>query len=82
MKERFFSLPVEKQQAILNAGYRVFSQNSYKNSPMSEIAKEAGISKSLLFYYFQNNFAVLQYHHYLKSCLLTCLNNCIGKLSL
>ena len=54
MNERFFSLPVEKQQAILNAGYRVFSQNSYKNSPMSEIADAAGISKSLLFHYFHN----------------------------
>ena len=49
MNERFFSLPAEKRQAILNAGYRVFSQNSYKNSPMSEIAGAAGISKSLLF---------------------------------
>ena len=54
MNERFFSLPMEKQQAILNAGYRVFSQNSYKNSPMSEIADAAGISKSLLFHYFDN----------------------------
>ena len=54
MNEKFFSLPMEKQQAIINAGYRVFSQNSYKNSPMSEIAMEAGISKSLLFYYFHN----------------------------
>lgn len=54
MNERFFSLPAEKQQAILNAGYRVFSQNSYKNSPMSEIADGAGISKSLLFHYFHN----------------------------
>ncbi len=54
MNEKFFSLPAEKQQAILNAGYRVFSQNSYKNSPMSEIAAEAGISKSLLFHYFRN----------------------------
>ena len=54
MNEKFFSLPIEKQQAIINAGYRVFSQNSYKNSPMSEIAMEAGISKSLLFYYFRN----------------------------
>lgn len=54
MNERFFSLPPNKQQAIINAGYRVFSQNSYKNSPMSEIADEAGISKSLLFHYFQN----------------------------
>ena len=54
MNEKFFSLPQEKQQAIINAGYRVFSQNSYKNSPMSEIAADAGISKSLLFHYFQN----------------------------
>ena len=54
MNERFFSLPAEKRQAILNAGDRVFSQNSYKNSPMSEIAGAAGISKSLLFHYFRN----------------------------
>lgn len=54
MNERFFSLPEEKQQAILNAGYRVFSQNAYKHSPMSEIAEAAGISKSLLFHYFHN----------------------------
>ncbi len=54
MNEKFFSLPKEKQQAIINAGYRVFSENSYKNSPMSEIAAEAGISKSLLFHYFHN----------------------------
>lgn len=54
MNERFFSLPKETQQVIINAGYRVFSQNSYKNSPMSEIADAAGISKSLLFHYFHN----------------------------
>lgn len=54
MNEKFFSLPPQKQQAILNAGYRVFSQNSYQKSPMSEIAAEAGISKALLFHYFHN----------------------------
>ena len=54
MNQKFFSLPEEKQQAIINAGYRVFSRNSYKNSPMSEIAEAAGISKSLLFHYFLN----------------------------
>ena len=54
MNERFFLLPEEKQQAIINAGYRVFSRNCYKNSPMSEIAEAAGISKSLLFHYFHN----------------------------
>ena len=54
MNEKFFSLPQEKQQAIVNGGFRVFSQNTYKNSPMREIANEAGISKSLLFHYFHN----------------------------
>ena len=54
MNEKFFALPEEKQKKILNAGYRVFSQNSYKNSPMSEIAQAAGIRKSLLFHYFHN----------------------------
>lgn len=54
MNDKFFSLPEEKQKSIINAGYQVFSQNSYKNSPMSEIADAAGISKSLLFYYFRN----------------------------
>lgn len=54
MNQKFFALPKEKQQAILNAGYRVFSQNSYKKSPVREIADAAGISKSLLFHYFRN----------------------------
>lgn len=54
MNERFFLLPQEKQQRILNAGYKVFSEYPYKKSPMSEIADEAGISKSLLFHYFHN----------------------------
>lgn len=54
MNEKFFALPKEKQQAIINAGYKVFSKNSYKKSPVSEIADAAGISKSLLFHYFRN----------------------------
>lgn len=54
MNPKFFDLPKEKQQAIINAGFHVFSQNSYKKSPMSEIADAAGISKALLFHYFQN----------------------------
>lgn len=54
MNEKFYDLPAEKQQRIVNAGYRVFGYNSYKKSPVSEIAEEAGISKSLLFYYFKN----------------------------
>ena len=54
MNERFYALPEDKRNSIISAGFRVFSQYSYKNSPMSEIAAEAGISKSLLFYYLKN----------------------------
>ncbi|MBY0754176.1 TetR/AcrR family transcriptional regulator [Clostridium sardiniense] len=54
MNQKFFNLPNEKQKAIIDAGYRVFSENKYKKSPMSEISAEAGISKSLLFHYFNN----------------------------
>lgn len=54
MNEKFYHLPKEKQQRIINAGFRVFSQYSYRKSPVSEIADAAGISKSLLFHYFRN----------------------------
>ena len=54
MTEKFYSLPEEKQQRIINAGFSVFSQNSYKKSSMNDIAQQAQISKSLLFFYFRN----------------------------
>ena len=54
MNPKFYALTQEKQQAIPNAGFHVFSQNAYKKSPMSEIAEAAGISKALLFHYFRN----------------------------
>ena len=54
MNEKFYALPQEKQRKIINAGYRVFGEYSYRKSPVGEVAKEAGISKSLLFHYFRN----------------------------
>lgn len=54
MNKKFYSLPKDRQLRIINAGFLVFSQNTYKKSPMQEIAGQAGISKSLLFHYFRN----------------------------
>jgi TetR/AcrR family transcriptional regulator len=54
MNEGFFSLPPDKQRRIINMGFQVFSQSTYKKAPVAEIAKGAGISKSLLFYHFKN----------------------------
>ena len=31
-EQKIFALPIQKQEAILNAGFCVFSQNSYKKS--------------------------------------------------
>ena len=54
MNPKFYALSAEKQTSIINAGFHVFSRNSYRKSPVSEIAAIAGISKSLLFHYFRN----------------------------
>lgn len=61
MNDKFFKLPIEKQQKIINAAYQVFSQNSYKKAPMSEIADAGGISKALLFHYFTNKKELYMY---------------------
>lgn len=54
INERFYHLSRSKRDQIINAGFQVFGENSYKKSPMSEIADAAGISKPLLFHYFGN----------------------------
>lgn len=61
MNDKFFKLPSEKQQRIINAAYKVFSQSSYKKAPMSEIADESGISKALLFHYFTNKLGLYMF---------------------
>ncbi len=54
MNEKFYTLPEEKQQSIINAAMEVFSQNEYKRASTDLIASKAGVSKGLLFYYFHN----------------------------
>lgn len=61
MNNKFFALPQDKQKAIINSAYRVFSHNDYSKAPMSEIAASAGISKSLLFHYFENKLSLYMY---------------------
>lgn len=62
MNEQFFDLSEEKRNRILDAGFMVFSQNPYKKASMAEVADRAGISKSLLFYYFKNKQEYYMYH--------------------
>lgn len=52
--ENFFSLPASKQKTIRNAALRVFGQNGYRKASVKDISDAAGISKSMVFYYFES----------------------------
>lgn len=50
----FFKLEPEKRERIINAATNEFAQKGFKNASTNEIVKNAGISKGLIFHYFQN----------------------------
>lgn len=54
MNDKFYDLPLERQNQIINGALKVFSESTYKQASTIEIASEAGISKGLLFHYFKN----------------------------
>lgn len=54
INEKFYMLPKEKQQIIINAGLECFGQYGYQKANTERIALKAGISKALLFHYFIN----------------------------
>lgn len=54
MFSKFLNVDPEKQERIINAASKEFAQKGYDNASTNEIVKEAGISKGLLFHYFNN----------------------------
>lgn len=72
MNPRYFELPLVKQKNLINAGYKVFAIYPYKKGSMAVIADEAGISKSLLFYYFKNK---KEYYLFLFDTAIEFLND-------
>ncbi len=54
MNERFFELKKEKQDRMINSALKVFSQYGYRHASTDDIVKGAGISKGLLFHYFDS----------------------------
>ncbi|EIJ80194.1 TetR family transcriptional regulator [Bacillus methanolicus PB1] len=54
MYSKFLNLSPDKQERILNAALKEFSQKGYEKASTNEIVKEAEISKGLLFHYFKN----------------------------
>lgn len=54
MNAKFFDVKKEKQDSVINAALKVFTQYGYKKASTDVIVKEAGISKGLLFHYFDS----------------------------
>lgn len=54
MNGKFFDLKKEKQDRMINASLKVFAMQGYRHASTDEIVREAGISKGLLFHYFES----------------------------
>ncbi|MBU3146585.1 TetR/AcrR family transcriptional regulator [Clostridium sp. CF012] len=54
MFSKFLNLKPEKQERILQASIVEFADKGFEKASTNEIVKEAGISKGILFHYFQN----------------------------
>ncbi|MCG3088862.1 TetR/AcrR family transcriptional regulator [Sporosarcina cyprini] len=49
-----WDMDIEKRKKIMNASFEEFATHGFSNASTNRIIKRAGISKGLLFYYFQN----------------------------
>lgn len=58
-KQQFANLRTERRQEILNAALKVFANHGYHSASVSMVAKEAGVSKGLMYNYFESKEAVL-----------------------
>lgn len=61
MNEKFFDLKKEKQDRMINASLKVFGMRGYRFASTDDIVKEAGISKGLLFHYFDSKLGVYSF---------------------
>ncbi len=61
MNEKFFNLKKEKQDRIINAVLKVIALHGYEHASTEDIVREAGISKGLLFHYFESKKGMLEF---------------------
>ena len=77
-RSKFESLPEERREAIVSAAVETFGKNDYKNASTETIARRAGISKGLLFFYFKNKKELYLYlmEHLMEKVSDLVLDNC------
>lgn len=61
MSEEFERIPLEKQERIVNTAFVEFCKKGYEQASTNHIAKEAGIGKGTLFYYFKTKQSLFHY---------------------
>jgi AcrR family transcriptional regulator len=61
MNGRFFDLRKDKQDRMMNGAMKVFAAQGYRHASTDTIVKEAGISKGLLFHYFESKLGVYSF---------------------
>jgi len=58
-KKQYLDIREEKREIIINSALKVFSERGYHASSIAEIAKEAKISKGLMYNYFESKESLL-----------------------
>ncbi len=61
MNEKFFDLSKGKQDRIINGVLKVFAVSGYEQAATDEMVREAGISKGLLFHYFETKLGAYRF---------------------
>lgn len=61
MNEKFFDLKKEKQDRIINAALKAFALEGYLHASTDDIVRMAGISKGLIFHYFETKLGLYQF---------------------
>ncbi len=61
MNEKFFDLKKEKQDRIINASLKAFALGGYIHASTDDIVRMAGISKGLIFHYFETKLGLYQF---------------------
>ena len=59
--ERFARIPEEKRQRIIRSALEEFAEKKYRSASTNEIVRRAGISKGLLFHYFEDKAGLYRY---------------------
>jgi AcrR family transcriptional regulator len=58
--KQFEDIRTDRKKSILDAALHIFSEEGYHNTSISKISKEAGVSKGLMYNYFESKEALLQ----------------------